>query len=341
MDLCKHQMSSCEVLSLKILKIKILIILSTFVLTITTINLTCAYLFLSHKLPDKKIVIIKPHLTIDQIGDLLEKESIIKYKQIFKFTAKIYSLFRPLKSGEYKFTAGITPYQVLIKLSSGTSIIHRLFIPEGTTVHEIIEKINSDDRIFGRIITPVPEGFLMPSTYFYSYGDQKEKIISKMRLNMTKTLDKAMLKLSPNSPLKTRMDVLILASIIEKEAADDIERPLIAGVFINRLKMGMKLQADPTVIYAITEGKFKLGRNLTRTDLQIDSPYNTYKITGLPTGPITCPGAASIMAAVMPAKTDALFFVVNKFGNHSFSNNLKEHNTNVQYYRESLKNFPN
>ncbi|RTK92341.1 MAG: endolytic transglycosylase MltG [Rickettsiales bacterium] len=321
----------------KILKIKLLILISVIALSITSVNLLYGYLFLSNSLLDKKIVIIKPQSSIHEISNLLEKESVIKYRLIFELCGKIYSLFHPLKSGEYEFTAGITPYQVLVKLSSGTSIVRRLFIPEGTTTHEIITKINSDDRIFGRIISPIPEGYLMPSTYFYSYGDQKEKIIDQMRAEMSRALDMAMLKLSSDSTLKTRMDVLIMASIIEKEAANDLERAIIAGVFINRLKLGMKLQADPTVIYAITEGKYKLNRPLTRTDLQTDSPYNTYKAKGLPPTPICCPSLASIMAAVMPAKTDALYFVANGLGTHSFSSNLNDHNINVQKYRKSLQ----
>lgn len=328
---------SCDVLKRKILKIKFLIAIFVIALTITSANLLCGYLFLSSNLTQKKIVIIKPHSSIEEISKLLEKESVIKHKLIFELSGKIYSLFHPLKSGEYEFTVGVTPYQILVKLASGTSIVRRLFILEGTTVHEILEKIDADERIFGRILAPIPEGYLMPSTYFYSYGDQKEKIISQMRDSMSRTLDIAMLKLKPDSPLKTRLDVLTLASIIEKEAANDLERPIIAGVFINRLKMGMKLQADPTVIYAVTEGKFKLNRPLVRADLQIDSPYNTYKVTGLPPTPITCPGAASIMAAVMPANTKALYFVVNGLGGHSFSSTLNEHNINVQKYRQSLK----
>ena len=137
--------------------------------------------------------------------------------------------------------------------------------------------------------------------------------------------------------MKTRRDVLIFASIVEREAGNDKERPVIAGVFINRLKRGMKLQADPTVIYAITEGKYKLNRALTRTDLQIDSKYNTYKAEGLPPGPIACPGVASLEASVLPAKTNALYFVVDGTGGHSFSSTLEEHNMHVQKFRQRMK----
>jgi UPF0755 protein len=175
----------------------------------------------------------------------------------------------------------------------------------------------------------------MPSTYFYSYGDQKERLIEQMRKAMTLALDEVTAKLSADSPLKSRLDVLILASIVEKETGLDSERTTIAGVFINRLKKGMKLQADPTSIYAITEGKFKLARPLTKKDLAIISPYNTYYTSGLPPGPIACPGVKSLNAVVTPAKTNALYFVVNGKGGHNFSSNLMDHNENVLKYRQS------
>ena len=154
---------------------------------------------------------------------------------------------------------------------------------------------------------------------------------------MSNALDEVMLKLSKDSPLKTRKDVLILASIVEKEAGNDQERAKIAGVFINRLKKGMKLQADPTTVYAITEGKEPLGRSLKRKDIRIKSPYNTYHVYGLPIGPISCPGRASLEAVVSPAKTDALYFVVDGRGGHNFSKTLKEHNRHVRQFRNRVR----
>ena len=319
-----------------ILKIKILTIISITALVLTLANISYSYLFLPGALQKKKIVIIKSNLSIKEISILLEQEQIIKYRLFFEIFAKIYSLKHTLKSGEYDFTAGITPYQVLIKLASGTSIVHRLLITEGQTVGEITALLNSENRLFGRSIANIPEGYLMPSTYFYSYGDQREKIINEMRTKMSRALDEAMLKLDVNSPIKTRKELLTLASIVEKEAGNDFERPLIAAAFLNRLKLNMKLQADPTVIYAITKGEYKLGRNLSRKDLLIDSPYNTYKEKGLPLGPIACPGIASISAVVAPAKTDALYFVSNGGGGHYFANSLDAHNINVKKFKQSI-----
>ena len=264
----------------------------------------------------------------------MAEKGIIHYPKLFEIISKVYLLKKPLRSGEYAFTSGISPLQVIRKLSSGKSIIHHLTIPEGVMVSEIIEKLNSATVLDGIISMPIPEGYLMPSTYFYSYGDKRENIIDQMRNEMSAALDEFMLKLSPDSPLKSRKDVLILASIIEKEAGNDLEKPLIAAVFINRLNKNMKLQADPTSAYAVTEGKYKLTRPLTKADLKTQSPYNTYFVLGLPPGAIACPGKKSLEAAVNPAKSDDLFFVANGRGGHNFSKNLNEHNTHVKNYRE-------
>ena len=316
---------------------KLIAIISLAIITITIANIVGSYLVLPGQLLEKKIVIIKAGLSTHEISLILEQEGIIKHQRLFEFISKLYGAFNPLKSGEYEFTKAISPYQVLTRLASGKSVVHRFTIAEGQTVNEIITKINAETRLFGQINLNIPEGYLMPSTYFYTYGDLREKIIDEMRKGMSKALDAVMLKLEEDSPLKTRRDVLIFASIIEREAGNDKERPLIAGVFINRLKKGMKLQADPTVIYAVTEGKYKLNRALTRIDLQIDSKYNTYKVEGLPPGPIACPGMASLEASVLPAKTNALYFVVDGAGGHSFSSTLEEHNMYVQKFRQRLK----
>jgi UPF0755 protein len=321
----------------KILKIKFIFVTITLILLISGINSCIFYLFTPGSLVKDKAVIIKPELSIDQIAIILDDHNIIKYPSLFAFLAKIYSLKHSIKSGEYIFTQNISPMQTLRILSSGKSIIHKMIIPEGMLVHEIIKKINSEERLVGEIIGTIPEGFLMPSTYFFSYGDQKEQIVDKVRKLMSLQLDKAMEKLSPNSPLKTRLDVLILASIVEKEAILDTEKLLIAAVFLNRLKKHMKLQSDPTTIYAITLGKDKLTRPLTKKDLAIQSPYNTYYVFNLPAGAISCLGEKSLEAVVNPAKIDSLYFVVNGMGGHNFSNNFNDHNKHVKNYRKNLK----
>lgn len=322
----------------KTLKIKLITLLAVSVIIITTANIFVGYLFLPGNLEQDKIIIIKPDSSIKKISDILEKEGVITNSWLFEIICSVYSRYYSFKSGEYKFTSYTSPYQIIKILTNGKSLIHKLFIPEGLMVSEIIEIVNSQTRLKGRINSNIPEGYLMPSTYYYSYGDHREKIIDMMRKKLSLALDEAMLKLSEDSPLKTRKEVLTLASIIEKEAGNNEERKKIASVFINRLKKGMRLQADPTTIYAITEGKYKLRRPLRTSDLKIQSPYNTYRIYGLPKGPIACAGAASIEAAVAPEKTDFLYFVVNGNGGHNFAKTLSEHNKNVQNFRKNKNN---
>lgn len=320
-----------------LLKVKLFILISISVVVICIANIFAGYLLLPGNLDEEKIIIIKPRLSIHKISVLLEKENVIKNAKLFEAISRIYSQFGTLKSGEYKFTKNITPYQVLRVLIKGKSIVHRMFIPEGYMVSQIVDMVNSEERLTGQINGNIPEGYLMPSTYFYTYEDQRENLIDEMRKGMSSALDEVMTKLSKNSPLKTRKDVLILASIVEKEAGNDLERPEIAAVFINRLKKGMKLQADPTTVYAITEGKEPLGRSLKKKDMRIKSPYNTYHVYGLPIGPISCPGRASLEAVVSPAKSDALYFVVNGKGGHSFSKTLREHNLHVQKFKARVR----
>ncbi len=321
----------------KIIKTKIVVIILLLLLILSMINFSLYYLLVPGSLSKTQVEIIETNLKIRDITNKLYRLDIIKYPKLFTLFAKLYSLKYPLKSGEYIFTAYISPIQVLKILSNGKSIIHKITVQEGAMVDEIIDRINNEPLLFGDIIHNVPEGFLMPATYFFSYGDRREKIITQMRDLMSNNIDNVMQKLPPTSPLKSRMDVLTLASIVEKETNLEREKPMVAAVFLNRLKKNMKLQADPTTIYAITRGKFKLTRPLTKKDLMIDSNYNTYYIHGLPLGPIACPSLKSLEAVVSPSDTKALYFVVNPAGGHHFSDNLIDHNRNVQNYRDSLK----
>ncbi len=323
----------------KILRIKFSLVTTILILLISGINFSIFYLFVPGPLKENRTIIIKSKLSIEQVTIILKDNKVIKYPSLFLVFAKIYSLKHSLKSGEYTFTQNISPIQTLRILASGKSIIHKLIIPEGITVSEIIKKVNNEERLMGEILGIIPEGFLMPSTYHYSYGDQKEQIINKMRKLMSSAIDKAMQKLSSDSPLKTRLDVLILASIVEKETNLDIEKPLVASVFLNRLKKKMKLQADPTTIYALTLGQGRLGRLLRKEDLALQSPYNTYYVFNLPPGAICCPGEKSIEAVVTPTTTDFLYFVVNIKGGHNFSTNINDHNKHVESYRNSLNNL--
>ncbi|NRB11244.1 MAG: endolytic transglycosylase MltG [Rickettsiaceae bacterium] len=321
----------------KVIKFKIVITVVAIILVVSSLNILGGYFYLPGPLKQEKIIIIKKGLSIHKISKLLAENKVIKYPYLFEVLATIYAKINVPKSGEYKFTIGMSPYQVLRTLASGKSVIHRLFIPEGYIVSQITEQILNEERLVGRINSNIPEGCLMPSTYFYSYGDLRDNLIDQMRNNMSHVLDELTPKLAKNSPIKNRKQLLILASIIEKEAGNNAEKPIIASVFINRLRKGMKLQADPTTAYAITEGKYKLKRRLLRSDLKIESDYNTYHIYGLPKGAICCPGRKSLEAVVFPAKTNYLYFVVSGNGGHNFATTLKQHNINIQKYKNMRK----
>ncbi len=321
----------------KIVRIKFVFLIFTSIVLISALNFIGFYLFLEGPLEKNRSLIIEKNLSTYKISQKLKENHIVEYQYLFFVIAKLFSLKFSIKSGEYMFTEKIAPMQVLKILASGKSILHKITFPEGVTVSWIIDKINSDPLLAGEIIGKIPEGFLMPSTYFYSYGDRREQIVEKMRNLTSEILDKLEPLMEPDSPIKNRKDLLILASIIEKETSLDEEKPIIAGVFINRLKKNMKLQADPTTIYALTEGKYILDRPLSKIDLGVKSPYNTYYVKGLPPGAICCPGKKSLEAVVRPAKTKALYFVSNGKGGHNFAEDLNLHNKNFDSYKKTLK----
>lgn len=312
--------------------------IALLLLTFTFVSIIMLYLSFAGPLDKTKNIIIYKRTSTKTIAQNLHEQQIINYPRIFSFVAKIYGLTgRHLKSGEYSFTEKITPIQVINILTCGKSVIHKLAILEGETIYSVIEKLRTQEILTGEVEDNFTEGFLMPATYFYSFGDSRQKILTQMKQQMSDALDRLMPELPADSPLKTRLDVLTLASIVEREALLDHEKPIIASVFLNRLKKHMKLQADPTTIYAITMGKYKFNRPITKSDLQTPSPYNTYYTHGLPPSPIACPSVKAIEAVIKPAKTDFLYFVVNGSGGHNFSKTISEHNNNVSLYRKLVK----
>lgn len=272
-----------------------------------------------------------------EVGISLKKAGVINNVWLFKLLARSLRIDKTLKAGEYSFEPQISLYDTIQKLANGEVVYRKITIPEGLTSAQIFQLINDEPLLSGEITIEVKEGELLPETYSFVNGDTKDSIILQAKKAMQETIAYAWQNRSDDIPLKNANDLLVLASIIEKETAVDSERKLVASVFINRLKKGMKLQTDPTVIYAITQGKTELTRALTRKDLKIDSPYNTYKYYGLPPSPICNPGKASLEAAANPDVSSYLYFVANGTGGHNFAKSLKEHNTNVSNWKKIKK----
>ena len=271
------------------------------------------------------------------VASKLKNAGVIDKKWLFKLAARFSGLDKKLKAGEYIFEPNISMHKTLQKLANGDVIYRKITLPEGLTSAQIIKIINDEEFLTGDISIDVKDGELLPETYSYMYGDTRDSIITQAKNAMQKALNNAWENRDDKLPIKNIDELLILASIIEKETSVDSERGLVASVFVNRLTKRMKLQTDPTVIYAITLGKKELGRSLRKKDLNIDSPYNTYKNYGLPPSPICNPGKLSLEAAANPEISPYLYFVADGNGGHNFSKSLKEHNENIQSWLKIRK----
>jgi len=277
---------------------------------------------------------------IVRISENLEEKHLISNKNRFKIYSKFWSLINGcaiVHVGEYEFHKGDKYSKVLDKICNGKSIMKTITIPEGFETREVVEILNNDIDFIGNKIVFYEEGNLLPETYSFKSGIKREVIFDKMKDDFNDFVDREWKNRDKDVKLETKQEAIILASIVEKEAKTDEERPIIASVYLNRLRIGMKLDADPTAIYEITRGKYKLNRLLTKNDLKIEGDYNTYKKKGLPIGPICNPGKKSIYAVLHPAKTTFLYFVAKEdLKGHYFSENYKDHLQNIKLVK--LKN---
>jgi len=273
-------------------------------------------------------VIVKDGWTVATAARELEKAGVISSARRFRAGARLLGGSAPIRAGEFAIPAHASSARVLNILQYAEPVQRLITVTEGMPSIVVREKLAATRYLTGPI-PEVAEGSVLPDTYGYERDEPRSAVVSRMQAAMTKALDQLWPKRSYTCPIATRDQAVILASIVEKETGKASERPMIAGVYCNRLKIGMKLDADPTVIYPITKGK-PLGRRIRRSELLAANGYNTYRMAGLPEGPIANPGKESIAAVLNPAATKAIYFVADGTGGHVFADNFADHQKNVQ-----------
>jgi peptidoglycan lytic transglycosylase G len=292
-------------------------------------------------LDTETVFLLEKGTGLRSLSKSLHQKHIINNDLAFVFGVKIEKMGRNLRAGEYLVPAGISGMDLMNLFVSGKVIERKITIPEGLESREIRDLILQAEGLKGEITVPMPEGAFLPETYHYQLGDTRDELVSRMAEEMQQMVTEIWKLRDPNSEIKTKEDLVTLASIVEKETALPAERPHVAGVFLNRLRIGMKLQSDPTVVYGITMGKRDLGRPLSKKDLASQNEYSTYFIAGLPKGPIANPGEESLRSVLAPLETKSLYFVADGTGGHAFAETLDEHNANVRKWRKLNKKKKN
>jgi UPF0755 protein len=276
-------------------------------------------------------VLIPQGATLSQAATELEKAGAIRSARQFVLLSKIFGGSRQIKAGEYRLLAGESPSDILKDLQGGKTLQRKITVAEGVPSILVHEALMKADGLNGPVAVPA-EGSVLPDTYAFNRGETRAAVLARMQKAMTEYLAKAWARRKPGIAVATPIEALTLASIVEKETGKPEERRTVAAVYSNRLRIGMPLQADPTIIYPVTRGK-PLGRRILVSERDAKNAYNTYSMTGLPVGPIANPGRESIDAVLDPAQSSALYFVADGSGGHVFSNTLEQHNANVQKWR--------
>ena len=281
----------------------------------------------SANLPEDRAFLVENGSSLTTVANKLEREGIIGSADAFLLRAKVLGSGDPIKAGEFMLPAGSSSAKILDTFQHGEVIRRFVTVPEGLPSIMVWERLMAEPLLTGEI--PVPaEGSVLPESYDFERGESRAAVLARMQQAMQKTIGELWPRRAKDIAVSTPQEAVTLASIVEKETGKPSERRMVAGLYSNRVKTGMLLQADPTIIYPITKGK-PLGRRIRQSEIAAVNGYNTYTMTGLPRGPITNPGRASIEAVLNPAPTEALYMVADGTGGHVFADNLADHNANV------------
>lgn len=279
-----------------------------------------------------------PRGSTAEVAQSLAAQGVVDSPLMFRLAAFLVHGEGSLRPGEFSVPPHLTLSQTLALLRTGRPVQHKVTIPEGLTAKQIVALLDRAEALSGEVKLNA-EGIVLPQTYVYERGMTREAIVERARAAMDHALTEAWANRAPNLPLSSPRDAVTLASIVERETSRPEERPHVAAVYLNRLRQGMKLQSDPTVVYAASGGAGVMDHPIRRSELNSEDPYNTYKFAGLPPGPIASPGIASIRAVLEPLDSDDLYFVADGTGGHVFSKTLESHSRNVTKLR-SLENAP-
>jgi UPF0755 protein len=285
-------------------------------------------------LAEDKVVIIPRNIGTSEIADVLRREGVISRSLLFQAYAYLNRQRGALKAGEFLFKAHASIDDAIDTLIQGKAILHSFTAPEGLTSEQIVARLRENEILIGDINELPREGSLLPDTYRFERGMTRQQLVNLMQEKHRQTLSQVWTRKAADLPIRTPQELVILASIVEKETGRSDERSRVAGVFVNRLAKRMKLQSDPTIVYGLVGGKGTLGRGIMRSEIEKATPYNTYVIEGLPPGPIANPGRASLEAAANPARTKDLYFVADGTGGHAFADSLDQHQRNVVRWRQ-------
>jgi len=277
------------------------------------------------------VVVLERGSGVGQIGRTLETAGVISSAGLFALAARMTGAAADLKAGEYEIRSGASMARVLADIRAGKVVRRAITIPEGWTSAMALDAVNAEPALTGTAAEP-PEGALLPDTYDFQRGEERAAVLQRMADAHDKVVAELWAQRQPGLPLNSPQEAVILASIVEKETGVASERPRVAAVFINRLRAGMLLQSDPTIIYGLTKGR-PLGRGIRASELAAESPWNSYKVAGLPPGPIANPGRDALAAVLNPPKSDELYFVADGTGGHAFATTYEAHVRNVERWR--------